>query len=54
MLSEESDNRTALEKEIADTKQELEQRLLELDANEAEKAEEVAVSVLLAFKTFDY
>ena len=41
MLTEENEQRSAVEKEIVDTKHELEQRLLEMDANEAQKASRV-------------
>ena len=43
MLNDASDQRSSIENQIADTKQALEQRLVELDANEAERAEELAV-----------
>ena len=52
MLTDENEQRTAVEKEIADTKQELEKRLLEMDANESQKAEEVAVSAIVYFSFY--
>lgn len=52
MLTEENEQRSMVEKDFADTKNELEQRLIEMDANEAQKAEKVAVSVMLFFNCF--
>ena len=43
MLSEASKHHSKVEKEIAETKRALEQRLQEMDANDMEKAEQLAV-----------